>query len=311
MRLERGRATGKYRKRHTILDKVIRYCVDFPLYGQIKGFYSSRTEDPEKKDTGKWKQAGSPPIIGILINRAQSVNHDVSFKREAQFIYAHIAHTHTYLDRHIHLSALIDAHCVLYVSPSTRSAPLGHKELLAPILLQSYQRHLSVHRASFHLRLRPSIYIRPCRISTRHNSKHIAETYRLLLCVFVDSSRVKLVFIAIRAPLLPWYVAGMERQGKGGKEVRRRTTKNHLDSAFRKSGERRNPAAPCFYGHTIYLLAPPMCDMTYITRRTHCCWNEFAIWGCTCINSIDITFFHRIIPRHRTLWINSALVDCL
>lgn len=42
-----------------------------------------------------------------------------------------------------------------------------------------------------------SFYIRPCHISTPHNSKHIAETYRLLLCVFVDSSRVKLVFIAI------------------------------------------------------------------------------------------------------------------
>lgn len=35
------------------------------------------------------------------------------------------------------------------------SAPLGHKELLAPILLQSYQRHLSVRRASFHPSLRP------------------------------------------------------------------------------------------------------------------------------------------------------------
>lgn len=55
-----------------------------------------------------------------------------------------------------------------------------------------------------------SFYIRPCHISTLHNSKHIAETYRLLLCVFVDSSRAKLVFIAICALFSPCCEDGVE-----------------------------------------------------------------------------------------------------
>lgn len=188
----------------------------------------------------------------------------------------------------------------MYLYP--RGASLGHKELLTPILLRSYSRHPSVHRASFHPRLRPSTS--ECHISTRHNSKHIAETYRLLLSLclrrfFSRKTRFYRYPCALKIFLHRYTL-------RGWKEVRRRTTKNHLGSAFRKTGERRNPGARHAFTAIRYIYwLPDVRHDLYRTPYTHCCWNEFAIWGCTCIYSIDITFFSsRQLARYQTLWIN-------
>lgn len=99
------------------------------------------------------------------------------------------------------------------------------------------------------------------------------ETYRrcLLLCVFADSSRVKSVFIAIRTPRNPLpvarYGARAERE-PGGREGETCSRREITWVRLSESQERRNPAAPCFHGDTIHLLAPPMCDMTYIASYT-------------------------------------------
>lgn len=95
------------------------------------------------------------------------------------------------------------------------------------------------------------------------------ETYRrcLPLCVFADSSRVKPVFIAYPYASEPFTARDTARRaaaGGGGTCSRREITWVRLS----ESQERRNPAAPCFHGDTIHLLAPPMCDMTYIASYT-------------------------------------------
>lgn len=126
-------------------------------------------------------------------------------------------------------------------------------------------------RASFHP-LSPSRFA-SCRrtsdrISTPHNSKHIAAVFPL--CVFVDSSRVKLVFIAhlgtLRAPI--------RRRGVTG----RASTRNHLGSAFNeRESEEIRPRRAFTVTRYIQRCIPDRCtDATYIIV-VHCRRNEFAI----------------------------------
>lgn len=194
---------------------------------------------------------------------------------------------------------------VSYVSLSARrGAPLGHKELLAPILLRSYQRHVSVHRVSFHPRLRPPIS--DCVVYQLRTIRNISPLSSLL-CLrrffLARNSFLSLSASFARNPL-PRYPGAGEC-----------TTRNHLGPAFReKESQRRwrNPAAPCFHGDTIHLLASPMGDMTYIiTHRAHRRWSEFAIWECAPVSAISITSsFIRV--QFCTLWIlrSKSDVEC-
>jgi len=123
------------------------------------------------------------------------------------------------------------------------------------------------------------------------------ETYRrcLLLCVFVDSSRVKPVFIAIRTLRNPLPRHSATRyEWAGTCSVRREITWVRLS----ESQERRNPAAPCFHNETIHLLVPP--DVRHDLYRTMhiVVGNEFAIWRSALVSTVLITFFQR---QFRTL----------
>lgn len=91
------------------------------------------------------------------------------------------------------------------------------------------------------------------------------ETYHrcLLLCVFVDSSRVKPVFIAIRTPRNPLPRHGAQRAARERERV--------VDEKSPGSGFQRARSGEIWPRHvftTIHLLAPPMCDMTYIASST-------------------------------------------
>lgn len=141
---------------------------------------------------GKWKQPGLPPIIGSLINRAQSVNHDAPFKGEMQFIYARAP-------RHTQAHARTRAYGVMYISIHTEALHLGTKNYWLPFcsrVTNGICPSTGLPSTQVCVLLCPSVpYI---------NSTQF-ETYRrcLPLCVFVDSSRVKPVFIAIRTPRNP------------------------------------------------------------------------------------------------------------
>lgn len=93
---------------------------------------------------------------------------------------------------HIHI------HIMSHISLSARSAPLRAQRIIGSYSISRVSNGICLSsEAFFHPRLRPP-YIRPMPYI---NSAQF-ETYRrcLPLCVFADSSRVKLVFIAIRAP---------------------------------------------------------------------------------------------------------------
>lgn len=130
------------------------------------------------------------------------------------------------------------------------------------------------------------------------------ETYRrcLPLCVFANSSsretrfyRYPLVLLQSRNPL-PRY------PGTGAGDVRlREITWVRLS----ERQQRRNPAAPCFHGDTIHLLASPMGDMTYITPCALSFERICHLRMCARIGNIDNFFFNRVsFPHYRILWTN-------
>ena len=115
------------------------------------------------------------------------------------------------------------------------------------------------------------------------------ETYRrcLLLCVFVDSSRVKPVFIAIRTPRNPLPRHSATRyEGTGTCSQDEKSPGSGFQRA--RSGE---IWPPCFHNETIHLLVPP--DVRHDLYRTMhiVVGNEFAIWRSALVSTVLITFF--------------------
>ena len=165
-------------------------------------------------------------------------------------------------------------HTVSYVSLSTWKRFTWAQRIIgshsAPELPTASVRPSDV---SFH----PSVCVLPCPTASYIKSTQF-ETYRrcLPLCVFVDSSRVKPVFIAIRAPRNP-----LPRDTRYGRERERRSRDEKSSWVWlSQSQERRNPAAPGFHNGTIHLLARP--DVRHdlyrapISRATLCCWKRIC-----------------------------------
>lgn len=132
----------------------------------------------------------------------------------------------------------MDMRAVVGISIRTRwGAPLGHKELLAPILLWSYQRHLSVQRVSFHPRLRPPIS--DCVVYQLRTIRNISPLSSPLCLRQFFLARNSFLSLSASSAVVSKPFTSIPRDRGGGCT----TTRNHLGPAFREATAEKSSRA--------------------------------------------------------------------
>lgn len=184
------------------------------------------------------------------------------------YIYVYLyRQIHAYI--HTHRRTFIDARCVVCISLSARSAPLGHKELLAPILFWSYQRHLSVHRAPSTyacILLHPTIsYINSAQFETYR--RNIPSSSPLCLCRFF-SRKTRFYRYPCASFTLICYgdaVEGKRKRGRHDGDVRRKITWVQLS----ESQESREIRLCHAFTAIRYIYWLPRCATWLISHTVH------------------------------------------